>query len=150
MNVWRIYNVKKWFLISLVAIILIWGAFITALVFYFKIQERLYLVGLIIFGLYAAFSVYFLLKQCLLRFLPYGKKEGNETTGILTFKIPSTGEEAARPLAIIEIQQKKYAVGLVGMFDRYSKKKLKEGKRVSLYKIKGEPVALLLESKSRS
>ncbi len=147
MNVWRIHHVRKWFLICVIAITLIWGAFITAFVFCFQIKERLYIVGLIVFGLYAIFSVYYLLKQCLFRFLPYCKKEGSEITGVMTYKIPSTGEEALRPLAIIEVDQKKHAIGLLGMFDHSSRKTLKEGQRVTLYKIKGEPMALLLEIK---
>lgn len=147
MNVWRIYNVKKWFLISLASIILIWGIFVTAIIFYFQVRERFYIYCLILLGLYALFSLYYLFKQCLFRFFPFCKKEGKEIIGTLTWRIPSTGESASRPLAIIEMKQKKYVVGLIGMFDRSSKKKLKEGQRVTLYKIKGEPMAPLLVTK---
>ncbi len=145
MSVWRIHHVKKWFIISLISLSIIWGIFITGLCFITTIKERYYLYMVILFGIYALASVYFLLKQCLFRFFPYIKKEGELVSAVITYSLSSTGENSSRPLAYYLTDGKKKTIALLGMFDHLSKKKLKEGQRVTIYKIKGEQLALLLD-----
>ncbi len=145
MSVWRIHNVKKWFIVSLIALVIIYGVFITGLSFVGVIKERYYLYMVIFFGVYALASIYFLLKQCLFRFLPYLKKEGEIVTATITYSLPSTSEISSRPLAYYMENGKKKRLALLGMFDRSSKKKLVEGKRVNIYKLKGEQMALLID-----
>ncbi len=145
MSIWRVHNVKKWFIVSLLALFVIWGLFIAGLCFITVIKERYYLYMVVFFGIYALASIYFLLKQCLFRFFPYLKKDGEEMAAVITYSIPSEYENSSRPLAAYMENGKKKTVALLAMFDRSSKKKLIEGERVSIYKIKGEPLALLLD-----
>ncbi|GEM_PF-4053724 len=144
MSIWRIYGIKKWFIISLIALVIIWSVFFIALGFYFVYPSRLYIYLLIFLGLYAASSIYFLLKQSLLRFIKFTKMDGEEIQGTIIYEIPSTGETSFRPLAVIEVDNKKRVVALLAMFPYSFKKALKEGDKVTIYKIKGEQIALLL------
>ena len=64
--------------------------------------------------------------------------------GKIIYEIPSTGEASSRPLAVIEVNSKKRVVALLAMFPRSFKKVLKEGDKVTIYKIIGEQIALLL------
>jgi len=144
MSIWRIYGIKKWFIISLIALVIIWGAFFTALGFYFVYPSHLYIYLLVFLGLYASSSIYVLLKQSLFRFIKFTKMGGEIMQGKIIYEIPSTGEASSRPLAIIEVNNKKRVVALLAMFPRSFKKVLKEGDKVTIYKIIGEQIALLL------
>lgn len=70
--------------------------------------------------------------------------DGEEIQGTIIYEIPSTGETSFRPLAVIEVDNKKRVVALLAMFPYSFKKALKEGDKVTIYKIKGEQIALLL------
>ncbi len=145
MSIWRIHNVKKWFIISLLALFLIWGIFIAGLCFITTIKERYYVYMVIFFGVYALASIYFLLEQSIFRFARYLKKDGEEMKAVITYLSPAESEKSSRPFAVYMEKGKKKTVALVAMFDRSSKKTLVEGKDVSIYKIKGEQLALLLD-----
>lgn len=146
MNIWKVYGIKKWFVISLICLILIWLLFFLAIVFYFKYPSRLYIYMLVFLGIYASISIYFLLNQCLFRFLKYKNKQGSLIKGKITYQIPSTGESSLRPLAIITSEDKKRVVALIGMFDFLTKKQIKEGDIVEIFKFNDDQLAFLLKT----
>ena len=152
MKVWEIYGVKKWFIVSLIALMILLGGFIACLCLYFLFQDKshIFLLLTIFIGIYFLASIYVLAKQVLLRFFPYLKKEREEYSANITYVIPSSNEESVRPLGVyIAKDGKKRAAALIGIFPFSGnlKTKLPEGKKVKISKIKGEFLALLHETR---
>lgn len=144
MSVFKIYGVKKWFIISLIAIAVIWCLFGVSLFFYINQRQTILLYLSIFLGLYGLASFYVLLKQSVFRFLSISKKEGTKMEGTITYQIPSSSETSERPLFVYEEKGVKKAAALIGIFGFNVKKRFPTGKKVKAFKIKGETNALLM------
>lgn len=144
MSVFKIYGVRKWFAISLAAIIVIWNLFGVSLYFCIANYQTIFLYLSIFLGLYGFASFYVLLKQSVFRFIPFSKKEGTLLEGTITYAIPSSSETSERPLLVYQDKDTKRAAALIGIFGFHVQKKIPAGKKVKAYKIKGETNALLI------